>query len=163
MRTYLGNLNQRLLLVAKNLRDPRRGLADSWLRLEDLNHRLLRSAGLAIRVRKRELGSEARSLVLHSPLNRIAALRQKMDFQRRSLAYVAARRMKEQRMLLSLLEERIKDMNPLSILKRGYAVVRKLPEKWILKSASQVSEGDRVSLSLAEGGLECRVEKVTQG
>ena len=163
LRTYLGNLNQRLLLMSKGLRDPRRRLADSWLRLDDLNHRLLGSVDLTIRVRKRELGTEARSLMLHSPLNRIAGLRQKMDFQRRSLGFLAARRVKDHRMALSLLQERVKDMNPLSILKRGYAVARKLPEKWILRSASQVREGDRVSLRLAEGGLECRVEKVTSG
>ncbi|MFH1125444.1 MAG: exodeoxyribonuclease VII large subunit, partial [Pseudomonadota bacterium] len=163
LRTYLGNLNQRLLLMSKGLRDPRRRLADSWLRLDDLNHRLLGSVDLTIRVRKRELGTEVRSLMLHSPLNRIAGLRQKMDFQRRSLGFLAARRVKDHRMALSLLQERVKDMNPLSILKRGYAVARKLPEKWILRSASQVKEGDRVNLRLAEGGLECRVEKVTSG
>ena len=161
LRTSLGNLNQRLLLLSKSLRDPRRKLADSWIRLDDLNHRLLRLADLAIRVRKRELGAEVRSLMRHSPLNSIAGLRQKIDFQRRSMGFFAARRIKDHRMALSLLREKVKDMNPLSILKRGYAVARKLPEKWILKSASQVRAGDRLSLRLAEGGLECRVEKVT--
>lgn len=161
IRAALGNLNQRLLLLSKGLRDPRRRLADFWMRLDDLSHRLLKLIDQAVRLRKRELGVEGRSLMRHSPLDRIGGLRERIDFQRRSIGFLAERRIKEHRMALSLLQAKVKDMNPLSILERGYAVARKLPEKWILKSASQVRAGDRVSLRLAEGALECLVEKVS--
>jgi len=58
------------------------------------------------------------------------------------------------------LEKRIKDLSPLSILKRGYSITRKLPEKWVIRYASSVQKGDQVQVFLAEGELECRIEKL---
>jgi exodeoxyribonuclease VII large subunit len=46
------------------------------------------------------------------------------------------------------------------VLGRGYSITRKLPEKRVLRSSSQVNKGDKVSVKLAEGELECLVEKI---
>jgi exodeoxyribonuclease VII large subunit len=51
-------------------------------------------------------------------------------------------------------------MSPLSVLGRGYSITRTLPEKQVLRSSSQVNQGDRVNVKLAEGELECLVEKI---
>jgi len=59
-----------------------------------------------------------------------------------------------------MLQEKLKDMSPLSVLGRGYSISRKLPERQLLRSSSQVHMGDRVSVKLAEGELECLVEKI---
>jgi exodeoxyribonuclease VII large subunit len=59
------------------------------------------------------------------------------------------------------MEEKIKNMNPLAVLKRGYSITWKMPEQRVLKDASGVEAGDRVRVTLSEGGLECRVEKIT--
>ena len=53
-------------------------------------------------------------------------------------------------------------MSPLAVLRRGYAIALKMPQKLVVKSASDVEAGDHVKITLAEGELECRVEKVTQ-
>jgi exodeoxyribonuclease VII large subunit len=70
------------------------------------------------------------------------------------------RRLKDSGNVLALLREKLKDISPASVLQRGYAIAKKLPEKWVLTSASQVAKGDHVSITLAEGELECTVEKV---
>jgi exodeoxyribonuclease VII large subunit len=163
LKNSLVNLNQRLSLLAKRLRDPRRQLADLWIYLDELNSRLIRLTGLMIKDRKRVLSAEERALVLHSPMKMLAALGQKIDFQKRSLTFMIVRRLKDYRMSLSFLEEKIKDISPLSVLKRGYSITRKLPERWVLREASRVKKGDQVSVTLAEGGLECRVEKIISG
>jgi exodeoxyribonuclease VII large subunit len=69
-------------------------------------------------------------------------------------------RLKDYSNFLALLREKLKDISPVSVLQRGYAIARKLPEKWVLTRASQVAKGDYVSITLAEGEVECRVEKV---
>ncbi len=63
-------------------------------------------------------------------------------------------------MNLSLLEEKLNDLSPLSVLKRGYSITRKLPEKTVLKDVSGVKKGDNVHIMLAEGELESRIEKI---
>ena len=147
-------------MLAKGLHDPRRRLADSWLRLDEFHGRLIRLARLMIREKKGHLTSEARALMLYSPMSFIASVVQRIDFQRRSLATAMMRRLKDSHNALTLLTEKLKDISPMSVLQRGYAIARKLPEKWVLIRASEVAKGDHVSITLAEGELECRVEKV---
>jgi exodeoxyribonuclease VII large subunit len=103
---------------------------------------------------------EKRSLLLHSPLNVMVSIKQRLDFQRNSLGYAMNSCLGEKKMSFSLLEKRIKDLSPLSILKRGYSITRRLPEKIVLRDASDVKRGEQVQVLLAKGGLECRVEKL---
>jgi len=163
LRTSLSNLNQALILLSKGIRDPRKGIADSWLRLDELNSRLVRLIDLLIRDGKGRLDTESRALMLYSPTNLIFNLGRGIAFQRHSLSLMINRRLKEKQMSLSLLKEKIKDLSPLSVLKRGYSITRKLPEKQILKGVSGVEKGDDVNIILAEGELDCRIEKVTTG
>jgi exodeoxyribonuclease VII large subunit len=159
-KSHLLSRSQRLQILTKGLGDPRRRLADSWLRLDEFHSRVVRLAQVMVREKKRHLTSETRALMLYSPMSFIVSLRQRIDFQKRSLTTGMMRRLQDSRNALTLLTEKMKDISPLSVLQRGYAVVRKLPEKWVLTRASQVAKGDYVSLTLAEGELECKVEKV---
>jgi len=161
INTYLANLNQRLSLLSKGLRDPRKRIADSWLHLDELNGRLIRLIDLMIKERKKNLAAEGRALLLYSPIKILASLAQRIDFQRRTLTLMIFRRLKENRMALALLEERIKDLNPSSVLKRGYSITRKLPGKLILKDVSGLKKGDHVNVTLAKGEMECQIEKIT--
>jgi exodeoxyribonuclease VII large subunit len=160
LKNSLAHQRQRLMLLSKRVRDPRRQLADLWIRLDEMSNKLAREAGLLIKERRTRLNGEARALMLHAPTKKLAALAQKIDFQRRSLSFLIARRLKDFRMNLSLLEEKTKDMNPLAILKRGYSITWKLPEKRVLKRAREIKKGEQVRVTLSEGALECRVEKI---
>lgn len=161
LKTHLTHLNQRLMFLSKGLRDPRKRIADFWLRLDELNGRLVRQMDLIIKERKRDLSAEGRALLLHSPIKMFALLRERIEFQGRTLALMISGRLRENRMNLSLLEAKIKDLSPLSVLKRGYSITRKLPEKMILKDVSGVEKGDDVNVILAEGEMECRIKKIT--
>jgi exodeoxyribonuclease VII large subunit len=163
LKTYLAHLNQRFTFLSKSLRDPRKRIADSWLRLDEENGRLIRLMDLMIRERKKRLNSEIRALILHSPMQMFRSLGQRMDLLKRSLNLMMTRRLREHLMVLSLLEEKIKDLSPLSVLKRGYSITQKLPEKRILKDVSGLEKGDHVNVILAEGGIDCRIEKITPG
>lgn len=52
-------------------------------------------------------------------------------------------------------------MSPLRVLSRGYSVVRKADGQ-IVKSAAELEQGERVTLTLGSGGAACRVEELTE-
>jgi exodeoxyribonuclease VII large subunit len=160
VKTELATFQERLRFLSKGLRDPRKRLADSWLRLDEIESRLGRMMSFMIMDRKRSLAAGERALILHSPSKIVVGLKQRIEFQSRSMALMVARKVKDCRMEISMLQEKLKDMSPLSVLGRGYSITLKLPERWVLRSSSRVSQGDRVSVKLAEGELECLVEKI---
>jgi len=163
LKNYLKGMHQELIMLSKRLRDPRKRIADSWMRLDELNSRLIRLMDLNIRERKKRLTAEGRALLLHSPTRMFSSLSQRIEFQRRSLLQLMLKGLRENRMNLFLFEEKIKNLSPLSVLKRGYSITRRLPDKKILKDVSDVKKGDRVNILLAEGELESRVEKIISG
>jgi len=156
----LKGLNQDLDRLAKRVKDPRKRLADTWMRLDEIHTRLARVMDLIVRDRRIRLSMEKRSLLLHSPLNVMVSIKQRLDFQRNSLGYAMNSCLGEKQVSLSLLEKRINDLSPLSILKRGYSITRRLPEKIVLRDASDVKREEQVQVLLAKGRLECRVEKL---
>lgn len=155
-------LNQKLALFAKGLGDPRRELDESWFRLDDLSARTLRNMNALLQERKRRLGSEHRTLLLTSPTRFCRTLLERLDYRGRSLALFMKRRLVEYRRALSLLDEKAKTLSPLAVLQRGYSITRLWPAQRILRNVSGLEAGDRVDVVLAEGGLECRIEKIRE-
>lgn len=160
MTGTLLRLKQRMGLVVRRMRDPRRRLADLWLRLDERRTRLARAADSLISGRRNRLQYERRALSFNSPVQRIGLLRQRIFFHAHSITLQTSGRMKEYRMRLSLRTARLKDVNPAAILAKGFSITRKLPEGVILKRASDVEAGAKVKVTLTRGELECLVEKV---
>ena len=160
-KAYLGNLNQRMMLLAKGLRDPRKRMAETWMRLDELHGWLLRLMDLTIKERQKNMTAQGRALLLYSPIKLLGSLEQRIDFHRRALILMILKRLKENRMGLSHLGERIKDLNPTSVMERGYSITRKLPERIILRDVSGLKKGDHVNVTLAKGELDCQIEKIT--
>lgn len=154
------NQTQELYRLSKRIQDPRKRLADIWMRLDENYSRLIRLMDLIVLDIRKRVNAEERALLLRSPMNMITSMKQRLNFQKTSLAQGIDKQLGIKQTTLSLLEKRIKDLSPLSILKRGYSITRKLPEKWVIRYASSVQKGDQVQVFLAEGELECRIEKL---
>jgi len=54
-------------------------------------------------------------------------------------------------------------LSPLSVLRRGYSIVRKHPEGVIIKDAAAVVPGDDVAVKLSLGGFRAKVVKIEEG
>lgn len=63
--------------------------------------------------------------------------------------------------ILRLLSAKLDLLSPLNILGRGYTLAYNSAGK-ILGSVNQVTEGDKLSLELKDGRLDCKVSKVTR-
>ena len=111
---------------------------------------------------KNRLDGERRALIHHSPAIRIASLRQECDSHARALGQAMRTYAGVRRTAHRSLEERLKDLDPLSVLHRGYSITLRLPEKEVVRRASAIAGGDRVQILLGEGKLVCRVEEVSE-
>lgn len=147
----LKNLNMRL-------KDPRKGMHEAWLLLDELYDRMIRTIHMGLRERKHHINAVARTLAGYSPRYRIQGMEQTLTYHRHAGTRAMVMRINDLKGSLLALEKRINDLSPLSVLKRGYSITRKLPEMNVLKNAMDTRYGDRVQVLLAEGELICRVE-----
>lgn len=156
----LNSLNQVLVMLRKGLIDPRKGITDSWMRLDELNGRLIRAMDLVLSEQKARISSEGRSLLLYSPGKMVSTLVQTIALRRQIFEHMIDKYIKRTQTTLNVLEGKIKELGPYSVLKRGYSITRKLPDKTALRSAAGIMAGDSVNVVLAEGEIDCIVEKV---
>ena len=70
--------------------------------------------------------------------------------------------LERKRSALAVAASSVDQLSPLATIARGYAVVLDA-QKNLVKSVGQVSCGDRVSLSLGDGTLDCTVDDVRKG
>lgn len=156
----LNSLNQVLVMLRKGLSDPRKGISDSWMRLDELNGRLIRTMDLVLSEQKARISSEGRSLLLYSPGKMVSTLVQTIALRRQIFEHMIDNYIKRTQTTLNVLEGKIKELGPYSVLKRGYSITRKLPDKTALRSAAGIMAGDSVNVVLAEGEIDCIVENV---
>jgi len=159
-RYYLNNIEQSINTLKKGLRDPRKGIADSWLRLDELETRLKRQMSAFINDYKSRLKNQVRSLFLHSPIKVIDRHREVVSYRHQLLTHSMERVAEGKRQKLELYSQKIKDLSPYSILDRGYSITRTIHDKKALRSTLKVKTGDRVNITLSDGSLECLVENV---
>lgn len=65
--------------------------------------------------------------------------------------------------LLAKASARLDALSPLRVLSRGFSLVRRLPDREIVKDYSHAPAGTRVEVSLMKGTLTCRVEESGDG
>ncbi len=67
----------------------------------------------------------------------------------------------QKRARLDAMAQRIDDLNPTNILKRGYSITIKKATHEVLKESGQVVTKDKVQVKLYKGQIDCTVSKVT--
>ena len=163
----LNSIIERIKDKAKNLssriRDPRRNLADIWLRLDEIYNRLLKTGKTRINDNLKYLEAVNETLVLNSPSHTISMLSQELAFHNRALTGAVKGLLDKKGESVRAIKDILESLNPLSILERGYSITRKLPEMNIVKDSVQVKTGDEVSILLARGSIKGLVKKTEKG
>ncbi len=151
-RTHLSHLNKRL-------RDPRRRIEESFLKVEDLLGRFVLLTSWVIN-RKREKEAHLREgLLLRTPYQKVKNLRRVISEMEKHLLQNIRHSIKIRMQTLEGRVGQLDSLSPLSILQRGYSITRKIPSLQILRDAAQVGEGNQVEVRLFRGSLLCGVKK----
>lgn len=108
---------------------------------------------------RRRVLKAATGRIIH-PRRRIEDGRLRLDDAVARMSRAMARSLERRRERLTWRVQRLESLSPLSILSRGYAVARSLPDLRVVGRINQVAEGQRMEVLLADGRLTCRVEEV---
>ncbi len=159
----MDRIRDRLKSLSSRIRDPRRDLANTWLRLDEIYNRLIKTGRSCIADDLKRLKALNETLMLNSPSHDITMLSQGLAFHNRSLTQVLTLYLDRRKRDIRSIKDRLDSLSPLSILRRGYSITRKLPDMNIVKDSKQVKTGDEVNIFLARGTIDCLVEKTKEG
>jgi len=149
----------RLSHLRKLLGDPERRIEDYFIRVDELVNRIILLTSWNVK-RKKDASLYLRgNLSARNPLQRIGNLRILISQCQKNLVQSMKHRVGIQRRNLDGILGKLDSLSPLAILRRGYSITRKIPALQILRSASQVREGEKVEVKLHEGRLLCGVER----
>ena len=158
-RRHLDDQKERLASLRARFKDPRRFLVDFSIRLDDLRERISRALRqrtqlLQNKLQHLELGLQSRNPERQIRGKRIFLNNLEKDVTNGWKCYLRDReeRLNKNAALLS-------SLSPLAVLQRGYSITRRLSNGEIVRQASQLALEERVSIQLAEGGIQARVEK----
>ncbi|MEB6605932.1 exodeoxyribonuclease VII large subunit [Aeromonas sanarellii] len=149
------------VLLQKRLehQDPKRRLEQQSQRLDELDRRLQQLLASRLHLGERRLANLELRLQAQSPEKHLAAGKRRHQLAEERLHALIARRRDLASHRLAMLSARLDGVSPLATLGRGYAIVR-TPSGEVISRAGQVSAGQPLVTTLAEGRLRVRVEEV---
>lgn len=155
LREKVASYSHRLSLQNRLLGNPTNAINTFRMRLDYLLSRLHRSLDSHLAGKQQRLDAQWAAIGQHSPqqvmerhVTKVATLRQRLigSNQRHLERRIAA---------VQHCSALIRSFSPLAVLERGYAIVQK--NQKIMRSSSDVNEGDQLKIRLHEGSLECEV------
>jgi exodeoxyribonuclease VII large subunit len=149
---------QRLLRLSAEvvLERVRDGFGQRIQRVDELGFRAEAAIRRALRRRADRLAHVESRLRRHHPSLRLAESRQRLDALRSRLETASSRLSAANNMRLERASSRLHALSPLRVLERGYALVYG-PDGRLLRSATEIAEGEDLIAQLAEGRLRARV------
>jgi len=157
----LRELKTRLVFVAEGLRDPRGRIADLRMGLDDRYARLTGGMRHILAIRESSFLPIRRILMRLTPVAQVRELRRrsedmKGELETRVRFFIDTLRDRLQRDM-SLLDT----LSPLSVLRRGFGIVR-LPDGTIVRDVRMLTVNGSVSVKVSSGNFKARVTTISQ-
>ena len=125
--------------------------------LQGTGNRLIQAELNLLEKESRRLAGLADKRALKDPSAFLQDRKLYLDFIQQKLAGTARSLLEEDNRRFAQLAAKLDAMSPLKVLGRGYAMAQSM-DGTVLKSAQQVNAGDRITVRLGEGRLECTVD-----
>jgi exodeoxyribonuclease VII large subunit len=154
----LNLLKKHVDLICHRIIHPKRRLHDLRMRLDDYTARM----GLMIRealIRNKErIDFRHRMLLQASPAKTVAREKERIMAMHQALLGQMDRVIKKARVDMARHADMLEALNPLAILQRGYSITRSMPQRTIVRNASQVKIGQSLEILLGTGQLTVSVD-----
>ncbi len=161
-RIMTTRIREKIDVLRERLKDPRRGIEDFRIEVDEkairLSDVLRRSFG-----RRRERLMNARGLLARTTpsvrIRRDAAL---VDALRKDIVMNARNGMERLRTRLRKDSAMLDSLSPLAVLRRGYGIVKTIPDGRIVKDAASLALGDALSVSVSTGTFDAEVIAISE-
>ncbi len=155
----IGRLREGLFHISRRLVHPERQIADHRLRLGDLEERMHRGAGRLVGQSRDRLDSTGERLLLCNPIGMVKNLNVLLEHYRQTVLSAMQMRFQSKKAAFQTVLGKMNGLNPLAVLERGYSITRTVPGFHLVKDVNQVDVGEKISVKVARGNMECRVER----
>jgi len=152
VRTHLSHLR-------RIMGDPKKRIEEHLLRVDERVNRMILLMSWTLKRDREHYLHHRSNLFLRNPLQRIQNVRLLLSQREKELAQHTRHGIEIRKKRLEGMLGKLDSLSPLAILRRGYSITRKTPSLQIVRSASQVREGEKVEVRLHEGTLLCGVER----
>lgn len=124
--------------------------------LQGTGNRILQAELNLLEKESRRLAGLADKRALKDPSAFLQDRKLYLDFMQQKLAGTTRSLLEDDNRRFAQLAAKLDAMSPLKVLGRGYAMAQSM-DGTVLKSAQQVNAGDRITVRLGEGTLDCTV------
>jgi exodeoxyribonuclease VII large subunit len=129
-------------------------LQDLFASLQTIEKRLLTATAERLRTEHSTLQALQTRLHFHSPRRRLESERQRLDDLSRRASWAILQRLRLQNARLDGLNRRLQALNPLAVLRRGYALLRRKEDGGLVSRVAQASA--EMIVRLSDGEFEVR-------
>ena len=151
----------RLSVAQRRVADPRLAIAAQQQALDDRTARMSEALNARLHGCKDALAPLAARLSQVDPRAILARERAELVRARERIATLAAKRVMKERSELARLAAGLDAMSPLQVLSRGYAIASH--DGRAVRDAAELQPGDEVTVRVARGQFDARVEEVRKG
>ncbi len=128
-------------------------------RLLSARQRMVRGEEKRLTLLRTRLAALSEKRALRDPMAFLQEKRMILDYAQRALADRGGAMLSGPRQRLGALSAALDAMSPLAVLGRGYAMAAR-EDGSVLRSAADVSAGDKLTVTMGDGAIDCRVEEV---
>jgi exodeoxyribonuclease VII large subunit len=161
-RRMVTRLSEQVTLLARRVKDPKRMIADLRIMIDDRLERLKLGLDHKRAIQKPKLINLEVRLDHANPLLKIRDHRFTLENLRSNVIAGWHDIMKRLKGCVETDVAILDALSPLAVLGRGYSIVKKLPEGFIVKKAVSVTVGSTVDVKVSSGGFQAKVTDVKQ-
>jgi exodeoxyribonuclease VII large subunit len=160
-RRVIDMLKEKVAIFRERLRDPRRKIADMRIGLDDITARLATVATYELDARKNNLRNMEVDLMHTNPMTAAGDYLLMLENLKKNMVAGLRHFLNNLKIMVEGDISMLNTLNPLSVLKRGYGIVRSIPDGGIIRESSSVNIGDDVAVKISSGSFNAKVTYVS--
>ncbi len=155
-------LSEGVASLTTRLKDPRRRIADFRLHLDDTALALKDGVRRRLENRKNSLLYTNKLLLYMNPAARVGEYTFRIETLKETMTARIGFFLGDLKNMLQQDIAILNSLSPLSVLERGYGIVRRLPDNTVVREAESLTEGCQVSVRVLSGSFTAQVTKISK-